>query len=281
MNEPYSTVSSDAVDQRRAGWIVPGLILVALLLGALGLYAWTQQQPAPVAPPPATMLDRPATGPVATAATPGTAPATTDPATLSFQIAQLEARLARLSVDADAAASRAARAETILVIAAVRRAMERGQPLGYLDNELQQRFGATQPKAVASIIAATRAPVKVEDLRTRLAAMTPEISGELPADADWWTRARHEMRNLFILRDAQRPVDAPALRVARARRLLDADQVGNAIAEIEVLPQTDASRAWLADARRIYDARRGLDLIEAAAIIDPREVQPAPAPPST
>ena len=64
---------------------------------------------------------------------------------LERQVAELERRLARIDLQAAAAEGNTARAEALLVALATRRAVERGAPLGYLEQQLRQRFGAEAP----------------------------------------------------------------------------------------------------------------------------------------
>src|SRR3546814_16221232 len=61
----------------------------------------------------------------------------------------------------------------------------------------------------------------------------------------------------------------------RARRYLSAGQADQAIAEIEAMPGAEVAGEWLMDARRYHEARRALDLIETAAILEPRDSPPA------
>ncbi|MEQ1496211.1 MAG: hypothetical protein ABL912_10705, partial [Novosphingobium sp.] len=93
---------------------------------------------------------------LAAVAQPLAAPDTTAvPATgalLEQQVTALEQRLARIDLQAAAAEGNTARAEAMLVALAARRAIERGTPLGYLEVQLQLRFGAARPAAVSSVI---------------------------------------------------------------------------------------------------------------------------------
>ena len=44
-----------------------------------------------------------------------------------------------------------------------------------------------------------------------------------------------------------------------------------AIAEVQAMPGAAAAGEWLIEARRYHEARRALDLIETAAILEPRD----------
>lgn len=163
-----------------------------------------------------------------------TATLETREAALAGQLASLEARTATVSADAAAAGGQAGRAEGVLIAFAARRALDRGTGLGYLEEQLRERFGATQPRAVAYVIQASRQPVTLEDLRQGLDAIAPDIA--TVSSDDWWTSFRRELGNLVVLRKAGTPSPLPADRLVRARRLLDGGQVDAARAEVARLP---------------------------------------------
>ena len=62
----------------------------------------------------------------------------------------------------------------------------------------------------------------------------------------------------------------PAERLRRATRRLEAGQVDVALAEVLGMPGHENAREWIADARRYVLARRALDTIETAALLEPR-----------
>ena len=193
-------------------------------------------------------------------------------AVLSGQIAALEARAAALTATADAAGGQATRAEALLTAVAIRRALDRGQGLGTLDAQLLSRFGATQPRAVAVLRAAARQPVTLEDLRQGLDAIGPAAAAGV--SGGWWTAARREIGSLVVLRRAGTPSPRPTDHLARARRLLEAEQVEAARAEVMQLPGAADAVNWLAAARRYAMARRALDVLENAALAGPPPVTP-------
>jgi hypothetical protein len=186
-------------------------------------------------------------------------------ATLAGQLTALEARTAAVSSDAGAAAVQAGRAEGLLVAFAARRQLDRGAGLGYLEEQLRNRFGATQPRAVAAVIDAARQPVTLEDLRQGLDAIAPDLS--VVSGDDWLTSLRREMAGLVVLRKAGTPSPRPTDRLARARRLLDGGQVEAARAEVARLPGAADAGNWLEGARRYAMSRRALDVIENAAVM--------------
>jgi hypothetical protein len=165
----------------------------------------------------------PAAAPTPEAAPTATiAPSPVDPVTLATreaalagQLASLEARAATVATDSQAAANRAGRAEGILVAFAARRAIDRGVGLGYLEEQLRQRFGATVPRETDTVIAAARAPVTAEDLRVGLETATPTL---LAGDDDWWAGIGSELRNLVVIHKAGTPSPLPGAGAADAGR---------------------------------------------------------------
>lgn len=184
------------------------------------------------------------------------------------RVADLEARIGAIGARANAAVGNADRAEGLLVAFAARRALDRGVPLGYMEALLRERFGDSQPQAVATIVAAGRQPVTLEDLQSGLADLAPVLAGGGPGES-WWDGLRRELAELVILRKANTPSPAPSERLARARRQLDAGRVGAALAEVSRMPGRDQASDWIAKARRYTAARDALDVIETAALVDP------------
>ena len=215
---------------------------------------------------------------------PGGAPPAVDPATLvtreaalAGQLSALEARAAAVATDAAAAGTQATRAEGLMVAFAARRAIDRGMPLGYLEEQLRTRFVAAQPRAVAVVIAAAQNPVTVEDLRQSLDAIAPLLQS---GDGDWLAATRRELGSLIVLRRENTPSTAPVDRLARARRLLDDGQVAAARAEVARLPGAGQASGWTTAARRYTLAHQALDVIETAAILGQAQgSQSAPAAP--
>ena len=209
-----------------------------------------------------------------TGAPPAVDPATlvTREAALAGQLSALEARAAAVATDAAAAGAQATRSEALMVAFAARRAIDRGTPLGYLEEQLRSRFVQSQPRAVAVVIAAARSPVTVEDLRQGLDAIAPDLQSA--SGRDWFADTRRELRNLIVLREEGTPSTAPADRLARARRLLDDGRVDAARAEIARMPGAAQAGNWLVAARRYALAHQALDVVETAAILGQATGQP-------
>lgn len=199
---------------------------------------------------------------------------------LDLRVAQLEERLTRINIEAQAASGNAARAEGLLVAFAARRALDSGAPLGYIEGQLRLRFGMAQPRAVATIINASREPVTLVDLEAGLADLAPRLSID-PPGTSWWTTFKRETSNLVTIRKSTTPSPQPERALQRARRLLESGRVEAAMAEVERLPGRALADRWLQMARRYREARRALDLIETAAILEPRHVRSSAGTPIT
>ncbi len=189
---------------------------------------------------------------------------------VTAHLAQVEQRLARIQQDADAAESKIGRAEAMLTALAVRRAVERGAPLGALEARLQVSFGAVQPDAVEVITTLTRQPVTLSSLLTDLDALSSAAEADRD-DLSTWQRMRHELGGLFIVRRAGLRQVKPADHIMRAKSLLGAGQIDAAIAEVEGVPRSDD---WLIKANRYSTVQRALDSLDARLISAPT----APAP---
>ncbi|WP_324748904.1 hypothetical protein SH591_09395 [Sphingomonas sp. LY54] len=201
-----------------------------------------------------------------------------DPETIR-RVTQLEQRIGQIDSQSRAAVGNADRAEGLLVAFAARRALDRGVPLGFLESLLRQRFGDTQRQAVATIITAARQPVTLEELQEGLLEVGESLTGAGP-NPNWWDALKAELSGLVTIRKAGTPSTMPVERLRRATRRLEAGQVDVALAEVLRMPGRENAAEWIADARRYIAARRALDTIETAALLDPRnpprEAQPEP-----
>lgn len=252
--------------------LIAGLIAflagLAVMAAVFRFGGWWSTGPTPQPDPVRPALVAPA------APAPGT-----DVATLAAREQALAARLDALdsrirASDADArnAAGYAGRAEAMALIFAARRAIERGQPLGFAGNELRIRFGAVEPRAVATIIRASQEPVTLEDLRLAFDQIAPRLASGVPGEG-WWDALRREIGTLVIVRKDNSPSPHPRARLARARRLLAQGHVEAALAEVARLPGAQGAESWMAAASRYVETRGALDTLELVAIRG--EVQPA------
>jgi hypothetical protein len=268
---------SSPVDTRsRPRYGILGLLFVLTFLAGLALAAYGGRrlgwfagertvagasvvQPSGRAPAPIPVVAPPPPADLATL--------TAREAGLSAQLSALEARAARLTADAAAAGAQAGRAESLLIAAAARRALDRGRPLGRIEDQLRLRFGTVQPRAVDIVAETARQPVTLEDLRLAFDAIAPDL--QTGARSGALSAIGRELGQLVVLRHAGSPSPLPAERLARARRLLDGGEVEAALAEARALPGAGRAGAWFDAAVRYVQARRALDLLEDAAIATP------------
>jgi hypothetical protein len=210
-------------------------------------------------------------------------------AALADRLVEIQGKVDDIEEQARAATGDASRAEGLLVAFAARRALDRGSELGYIEALLRERFGQSQPQAVAMILSASRQPVTLPDLQNGLDAIAPTLATNGGGDGgqSWWAAFRQQLGGLIVVRRIGEPSSQPADRVVRAERMLEGGQVDGALAEILRLPDHDAAKNWIVMARRYLAGRGALDRIETAALLDPAVtslpappvVQPAPSPP--
>jgi len=197
---------------------------------------------------------------------------------LAGQLGELSRRIATIDQRARAASGNADRAEALLVAFAGRRALDRGVGLGYIEALLRDRFGASQPQAVATIIAASRQPVTLSWLEAELDRIAPTLQSGGAIGSDWWTGLKQQLGDLIVVRRAGMPPTDTADRIDRAHRALESGQVDVALAEVARIPGNAAAENWIAAARRYIASRDALDRIETAALLGPAPAIAAPQP---
>lgn len=198
-----------------------------------------------------------------------------DPET-TRRVNRLEERLALLDLQSRTAVGNADRAEGLLVAFAARRALDRGVALGYLETLLRQRFAATEPQAVATVLTVARQPVTVQSLQKEFHEVAPHLSGGGQGQS-WWGAFKTEMAGLVTIRRENTPSTQPSERLRRAGQSLEAGQVEVALLEVLRLPGHERADKWIANARRYVASRRALDRLESAALLEPRAPIPQPA----
>lgn len=220
----------------------------------LGVAEVERANPAPIAPTPLVVVP-----PVSRAPQPLAADATT-------KLAQLEDRVATVERMTQRAAGSAGRADALVVAFAARRAIDRGAALGFLENLLVDRFGAQNARAVATVISASRAPVRLDELAEEYEGLGPQLRGSGP-DESWWSSLSREFGSLVEVRRAATPSTKPETRYRRAAERLSSGDVDGALAETMRLPGSQAAANWAAKARRYIAAHRALDELESAALM--------------
>lgn len=187
------------------------------------------------------------------------------------RIDRIEEKVDDIDERTAAATSEAHRAERLLIAFAARRAIDRGAPLGYLESVLRERFGRTEPQAVATVISAGRKPVTITQLRDGLDALGPQLS-TASNDSGWWESFRRELSDLVVVRRADATSTAPIDRFGRAHDDMAAGHVDAALIEVARLPNHKVAGTWIIDARRYVQTRAALDRIESAALLEPAPV---------
>jgi hypothetical protein len=260
--------------RRRARWgTIAGVLIGAFLLG--GVATWMLFGSGDVALPELVTIKSEESAPASDLGAEASVEAQAiigQQGEIDQRISELEQRLARLNVQADAAAGNAVRAEGLLIAFAARRAIERGDRLGYLAEQLRMRFGTAEPRSVDAVLAADRNPVTLDRLLAQLDGLAPHLGRDSTSEGtfDWISR---ELGELFVVRREDAPSPAPVQRLERARLFLESGRTESAIAEVRNLPNAERARAWIVEAQRYAAAQRGLERIEAAAILEPDDLR--------
>jgi hypothetical protein len=189
---------------------------------------------------------------------------------METRVAELEQKLDKLDLEAAAASGNAARAEALLVAFATRRLVQRGAPLGYLEDQLKLRFGAAQPDAVATVINFAHDPVTLDRLTARLEALGPMLAKAPPTEGGW-NRIKRELSDLFVLRhESTSAAPDPRLRLDHARVALQEGKVEDAIADVRLMPGAALAQEWITQTQRYDTVQRALDAIETTALLEPK-----------
>jgi hypothetical protein len=253
---------------RRTGWATKLLVGLALILAGAAAATWAlaHYQPAArvlgvVQPSSAAPTPQPVVRPAP--AQPAAAPATTGEVA---RIAELETRLARVENATQRAEGSAGRADALVVAFAARRAIDRGIALGYLENLLVGRFGRDHQQAVATIVTASRQPVRLDQLRAEYDLLGPVLRRG-GSQESWWTGFKRELGSLVQVHRGNRPSPSIDARYARAQQRLASGEVDQALAETMRLPGAAQAGDWVTKARRYIAVHRALDEIETAALL--------------
>lgn len=278
MQDEYFTRSGSAARSGSArtaiGMALLGFLMGGALVGWLALSGKISLGGAEQAESPAALMSPSAAASSEAAAQAAPSPLPAAALALDGRIGALEQRLSQLDLRTEAASGNAARAEGLLIALAARRAIERGAPLGYLEDQLKLRFSEAKPKAVDTIIAAAKDPVTVDQLAGELDSMADALS-KSPDQESGWSRLRREFAGLFVIRREAAPSTQPADRIDRAKLLLRTGRYDEAADEVARLPGSASAADWIAAAHRYAATERALDLIETAALLEPRQLKNA------
>ena len=194
----------------------------------------------------------------------------------------LERRVDTLVADLDAAgatsgaaAMAVGQARDFALLAAVRRHLETGRPLGRLEPLLARQFEARDQAAVAALVAWSRAPVSIPLLADRLDALGRPAAGEATGSgAGFWARLWGQLGGLVEVRQ-DGVIDSRARE--QAMDALARGDLASALAIVDKTPPAAGRAVWLADARRLLAARDVLDRLE-LGLLEAPVMQPAPPP---
>jgi len=259
--------------RREMSWSARLLIGLVLILAGAAVATWglahfqpaarflgvaSANDSAPIMPKPVAL------------AVPGPQPAP-PPQPTNAQVAELQARVARVENATQRAEGFAGRADALVIAFAARRAIDRGVALGYLEPLLVDRFGGQHQQAVGTVITFSRQPVRLNDLTAQYDDLAPVLRRGGPQD-NLWTNFRRELGTLIEVHPAKRPAANPDARYQRGRQRLATGDVDQALAETMRLPGAANAQDWIGKARRYVAAHRALDEVESAALLG------APAP---
>jgi hypothetical protein len=255
---------------KHMSWSARLLIGLVLIIAGASAATWglAHYQPAakflgvlPAPKPETLIMSKPVAPKPETQASPAVQPQAVD-----ARVTTLEARLARVENATERAEGFAGRADALVVAFAARRAIDRGVALGYLEPLLVDRFGTQHQAAVATIVTASRQPVRLNDLTAEYEALGPELRRGGHA-ASWWSGIRRELGSLIQVHRADQPAMTPDARYDRSLQRLSTGDVDQALAETMRLPGASEADSWVDKARRYVAVHRALDEIESAALL--------------
>jgi hypothetical protein len=194
---------------------------------------------------------------------------------LAAEIAALGARLAveeARETDVIAVARGAAeRAEALLTVLLLRRAIDEGRPLDALMPATQRLFGTNHGEEVEALAALAAAPAT----RSALQADLDVLADAARPQRNWLQTMSVQVNRLLSGQGDDGPV-------ARARTAALRGDLAEAAATLRAAPQWRRAPGvpeWLAAADRLNRAQTALAALEAAAAAPPAAAEAPPAPP--
>ncbi len=189
------------------------------------------------------------------------------------QVNELQSQVGALGVRVEGAVTGAAQdaqtAQSVMLAAAARRAIETGQALGPLEPPLRARFGQSYAGPVEALVAASARPVTLTRLQQDFDRIEGALASEPAAASDWWTSFKSAIDSIVSVRRAGESHVDPAAQTALAAQRLANGDVAGAAAIMARLPASPTATGWLADARRYRAAQAAIAQIEAAALAPP------------
>ncbi len=170
------------------------------------------------------------------------------------------------------------RAQAMLTLVLVRRAVDAGRPLGALDGALHRAFEARYPDAVRAVSALGMAPVTLASLRRDFNLMRPVIGVRPAAEQrqSWWDALTSAISSAVSSSDPGGPVGAPEA----ATTALNRGDYLSAAKQLRRLPgpRSPALSRWLAAADRLNAGNLALTTLETGTLLA-QAVQPVAAEP--
>jgi hypothetical protein len=182
--------------------------------------------------------------------------------------ARLDADRARNDAALAAGLMAANRAEALLTLVLVRRAVESGRSLGALDAALRRGFETRYPGAVMAVTALGAAPVTLDGLRRSLAAALPADGAQRPVASSrqsWWDVLTATLSPAQV-RPAATVSTGPAARASVALARGDIVAAANEVRGLQT-PRSPAVSAWLDSVDRLRAGMQGLSTLETAALL--------------
>lgn len=195
--------------------------------------------------------------------------------------ARVEANNARIAAIADTSKAAADRAQAVLAVQLVRRAIDTGRPIGPLDAALRQSFEARYPAAVQAVSALGASPVTLASLRRDLDAMRvrPAAAGGPNQGKSWFDAFADSVSGVFSSasatpRLAVSPLDAATAALARG-------DLAGATAQLRRVgdPTRPAVTSWINAAERLRIGTESLATLETATALLPPASAVTPAMP--
>ncbi|PZN96490.1 MAG: hypothetical protein DCF31_03490 [Alphaproteobacteria bacterium] len=190
---------------------------------------------------------------------------------LTADMAALQATVAAERARGEAAAGTAItaadRAQAMLTLVLVRRAIDSGRPLGALDPVLRRSFEARYPQAVQQVVALGGNPVTLGSLRRSFIALRPAIGGRPAANGqlNWW-----DALTTTIADAVSRPASNSI--VDQAGAALDRGDIAGAAALLRrQSPRPAALAAWLSAADRWQIGNAALATLETTTALAPAD----------
>ncbi len=185
----------------------------------------------------------------------------------------VEANGTRIAAINEATAEAADRAQGVLVVQLVRRAIDSGRPIGPLDAALRQSFEARYPAAVQAVTALGAAPVTPQALRRDLDALRFPVAagkaGTARGGKTWFDSLSDAVSGIFAAEPASTggaPVVAPADSASTA---LARGDLAAAAAQVRRMPASPQATAWATAADRLRAGTEALAMLETATALMP------------